>query len=203
MNYSTRVTVFALAAPTAALLASHSGLASLGHPLTIGGSAAGPVVTVGVLVIGAVWAGATMWTAGARKRRQEYRASLHELLRRFDAAIILTDARGSITAMNDAAASTTGWPETEAIGLPVGAAFQLVDQQTHQRVVNPVVKALYKGIVVEAAPDAVLLSKTGEERQIRETALPLRNDHGHVVGCALVWRDLGESVPLGRRIEIR
>jgi PAS domain S-box-containing protein len=179
--------MFALATP-AALLATYPRLASLG------------VCSLLIGVGATVWAGAAGWTA--RQRQWQWRDAVHTLLCHIDAAIILTDLRGTITAMNDAAESLTGWREAAAIGMPVGAVFQLVDPQTHRRVVNPAVKALYKAVVVGPSPDA-LLTRDGETRQIRDLASPIRDGHGRVVGCAIVCRDRGEPVIGGRRVEIQ
>ena len=205
-SFSPRVTVFALAAPAAALLASHPVLASLGHRTTIGHAFGFTSMASAAVLVGlgaAVWASATVWTARARTRQDERREWLHQLLEAFDAAIILTDVRGTITTMNHAAESMTGWQEAAAVGFPVGAVFQLVDRPTHQRVVNPVVKALYKNTVVGPSADTLLLSKDGHERQIRDTAMPIRDSHGRVVGCALVCRDADEPFVRGRRVEIQ
>lgn len=74
------------------------------------------------------------------------------------------------------AVSLTGW-EASALGLPVGAVFELIDRWTHRPDVNPVVKALYKEMVVPIARH-VLLTRDGEERQIRDTASPIHDPRG-------------------------
>jgi PAS domain S-box-containing protein len=165
-----------------------------------------PVAAVGDLLIGVgatVWAGATLRTARARKRQHEHREGLHDLVRRFDEAIILTDMRGTITAMNGAAESMTGWREAAAVGLPVGAVYKRVEPQTHRPVVNPVVRALYKATAVGPSHDAMLLTHNGEERRIRDIASPIRDGHGRPFGCALICHDLGEPPVEGRRVEIQ
>jgi PAS domain S-box-containing protein len=202
---STLVTVFALVVPAAALLAAHPVLASVDRSPIIGSSLGSTAVVGGAVLIAVgacVWAGATILALRTRHRHHE-REQLHDLLRRFDAAIILTDRRGTITTMNGAAATMTGWDEAAVVGLPVGAVFQLVDPQTHRRVVNPVVKALYKDTVVGPSQGAVLLTRDGEERHIVDTSLPIRDGRGRVVGCALVGCDLGDPPMRGRRIEIQ
>jgi PAS domain S-box-containing protein len=155
------------------------------------------------LTVATVWAGVTTWTPMARKRQREHQERLHAMLACFEAAIILTDARGAITAMNGAAQSLTGWDEASALGSPVGAVFQLLDRRTHRPVVNPVVRALYKDIVVGPSHDTILLSKDGKERQVRDTASPIHDRHGRVVGCALVGREPSETAVRGQRVEIR
>jgi PAS domain S-box-containing protein len=203
---STPVTVFALAVPAAALLAAHPVLASLDRGTAIANPVGLGLMLAGILAIGVAataWAGATIWTAQARRRQHTYSKQLHDLVGRFHVAMILTDARGTITAMNAPAESLTGWREATALGLPVGAVFQLVDQRTHGRVVNPVVSALYKDIVVGPSHETLLLTKAGDERQVRDTASPIHDHRGRVVGCALVGRDVDEPAFCGRRVPIQ
>ena len=193
-RFTTTVTVFALALATA-LLASYTVLTSFGH--TALASPVGPSSTlVGVLAIAVgvtIWVGAAL-AAHARTRQQARCQRLNDLPGGFHAATILTDARGTITAMNEAAESLTGWGESSALGLPVRAVFTLVDQRTHQPVVNPVVRALYKDVVVGPSHGTLLLTRDGEERQIRDTATPIHDRRGRVIGCTLVGLALDEPI---------
>jgi PAS domain S-box-containing protein len=201
---STPVTVLALAVPGAAL-ASYPILTSVGRTTRIGDSADLSLLIAGIfaIAVGAtMWAGTAIWTARARRRQHAHDQALHDILDRFPQAVILTDARGAITAMNRAAESLTGWVEGSAISLPIGAVFQLVDLRTHQIVVNPVVKALHKDVVVGPSHDTLLLTKEGQERQIRDTASPIHDRRGRLVGCALVGCDLNAPVTSGRRVPI-
>ena len=116
---------------------------SAGPTFSVGHS--GFTICIGVSVLAGI--GAAIWTA--RRRERQRRERLRVMLHRIDAAIIMTDRRGVVTSMNVAAESLTGWKkEAEAIGLPVRAVFRLIDLETRRPVVNPVVKALYKGIVL-------------------------------------------------------
>jgi hypothetical protein len=62
---------------------------------------------------------------------------------------------------------------------------------------------LYKDIVVGPSHETLLLTKTGDERAIRDTASPIHDRLGRVVGCALVGRDVDEPVICGRRVPIQ
>jgi PAS domain S-box-containing protein len=143
------------------------------------------LLAVGFLVS---WIGAAAWTARRNTRRRQN--WLRSYVRRIDEAVIVTDGRGAITAMNGLAESMTGWTETESLGLPVGAVFRLVDVQTHRPVVNPVVKALYKGIIVGPSNDTLLVRKDGAERPVSDTAAPICDGRGRARGCALAFRAL-------------
>jgi hypothetical protein len=68
--------------------------------------------------------------------------------------------------------------------------------------VNPVIKALYKDLVVELSAEALLMTKDGMARPVCGTAAPIRGSQGRVVGCAQTLRDCEDAVWAGQRIEI-
>jgi PAS domain S-box-containing protein len=196
------VTIFALAAPIAVWPTSHPVLAALLSTATGGRPHS---IAVGALVVGIVagmWAGRAMWTVYARAHQHRRHEWLDAAVDRFDVAILLTDVRGTITTMNGAAESMTGWRKVDAVGQPVGAVFQLVDRCSHARVVNPVVKALYKDLVVDLSAEALLMTKDGTARPVCGTAAPIRDGQGRVMGCAQTLRDREDAVCEGQRIKI-
>ena len=46
------------------------------------------------------------------------------------------------------------------------------------------------GVVVGLANHTVLIAKDGTERPIDDSAAPIRDEQGEVVGCVLVFRDV-------------
>lgn len=140
--------------------------------------AGGVIVAVGAAVV------------ARRLDERERREWLRDTLQCIQEAVILTDARGAITAMNERAVAMTGWPEAEAIGQPVGAVFRLVDVRTRRPVVNPLVKALHQRTAVGPSEDTLLIGRDGTEWLIRDKASPIRDDRGRTFGGALAFRDL-------------
>lgn len=177
--------MFAFAAP--GLLATPLVIAALGGHATLGGLFGLTMYCAACAL--AMGVGATIWTT---RRRRQQRDQEHQELRatlgRVDDAVILTDARGTITGMNVAAESMTGWRDAEAVGQPIGAVFRLVDAHTYRPVVNPVVKALYKGVVVGPSMETLLIGKDGTERNVREMSSPIRDAAGRVCAGAVAFR---------------
>ncbi|MBX9792219.1 MAG: PAS domain S-box protein [Pirellulales bacterium] len=134
-------------------------------------------------------------TAEESERRQK------ELLRVTFAsigdAVITTDAAGRLTFLNAVAESLTGWMLREAVGQPLGTVFRIVNEQTRLPVEDPATKALQAGTIVGLANHTVLISKGGGERPIDDSAAPIRDREGRVVGCVLIFRDITER----RRLE--
>jgi len=125
-------------------------------------------------------------------------------------AVISTDTEARVTFVNGVAESLTGWKSEEAVGLPLGDVFRIVNESTRVAVENPATRALREGKVVGLANHTVLIARDGTERAIDDSAAPIRDEEGRVVGCVLVFRDvsgrrageraLGESEAFSRGV---
>ena len=115
-------------------------------------------------------------------------------------AVITTDGNGRVTGLNAMAEQLTGWSESEAIGQPLETIFRAVNEQTRQPIDSPVARALRDGVVTGLANHSVLISKSGDERPIDDSAAPIRSGSGHVLGCVLIFRDVSERRDTEREI---
>ncbi|MCM2374550.1 PAS domain S-box protein [Aporhodopirellula aestuarii] len=105
-------------------------------------------------------------------------------------AVITTDTDGRIVNMNPRSQTLTGWTLEEAAGLPLNQVFRIVNEDTREPRENPAMKALSEGTVVGLANHTTLIRKDGSECPIDDSAAPIRGNHGDVVGCVLVFRDV-------------
>ena len=105
-------------------------------------------------------------------------------------AVIATDNLIRIKFINGVAQSLTGWQESEAIGTPLKSVFRIVDETTREAAPNPVTHALAEGKVTGLANHTILIAKNGREISIDDSAAPVRNLEGHLVGAVLVFRDI-------------
>ncbi len=108
-------------------------------------------------------------------------------------AVIATDRRSDVTFLNPIAERITGWSSEEARGKPLDAVFRIINEQTRRRIENPVAKVLREGVVVGLANHTLLIRKDGSEIAIDDSAAPIRNSKGDVVGVVLVFRDVEEK----------
>jgi PAS domain S-box-containing protein len=141
-------------------------------------------------------------------RRARRRAEIeHETLRVTFAsmgdAVICTDAEGRISALNPVAEALTGWPHADAVGQPLEAVFRIVDEQTRQAMANPARRAIGSAAVVQLASHAVLLRRDGTECPIDDSAAPIRDAEGRVVGCVLTFRDVSRRRGLEQQLAER
>jgi PAS domain S-box-containing protein len=107
-------------------------------------------------------------------------------------AVIATDEKGRITFLNGVAQNLTGWSQPEAAGRPLEDIFVVTNEDTGAAVENPVTKALRESRVVGLANHTRLTSKDGVQRPIDDSAAPIRDSAGKVLGVVLVFRDITE-----------
>jgi len=105
-------------------------------------------------------------------------------------AVITTDTEGAVTFLNPVAEQMTGWKLEEARGRPLSEIFVLVHEQTRQPMENPVAQVLRDGIVVALANHTVLISRDGASFPIEDSAAPIRDAEGRILGVVLVFHDI-------------
>ncbi|MBN2163562.1 MAG: response regulator [Pontiellaceae bacterium] len=116
-------------------------------------------------------------------------------------AVIATDTEGKVTRMNPVAETLTGWPQSEASGLPLTTVFNIINAATRQTIDNPVDRVLITGQVVGLKNHTVLLHRNGSEYQIADSAAPIRSDDGTIQGVVLVFRDITEEYAIHEQLK--
>jgi light-regulated signal transduction histidine kinase (bacteriophytochrome) len=76
-----------------------------------------------------------------------------------------------------------------------------VNEQTRLTVKNPVEKVIASGLIVGLANHTILIARDGRERAIDDSAAPIRDDRGNIVGVVLVFRDVSEKRAAENRLE--
>jgi diguanylate cyclase (GGDEF)-like protein/PAS domain S-box-containing protein len=104
-------------------------------------------------------------------------------------AVIATDSEGRVTFMNSVAETLTGWTQADAIGTPLDVCFTIINEVNGEPAENPVAKVLRTGEVARLANHTSLVSRGGAVRPIDDSAAPIRNAGGDVIGAVLVFRD--------------
>ena len=123
----------------------------------------------------------------ALREREEY---LSVTLNSIGDAVIATDPEGHVTEMNDVAEELTGWAYSEAEGRSLDELIRIRNAKTGEPVESPVAKVLRKGRIVGMANHTVLIARDGTERQIADSAAPIRTDTGELLGVVLTFRDV-------------
>lgn len=134
-------------------------------------------------------------------------AAQHELLlvtlQSIGDAVITTDASSTVTWLNPVAERMTGWFNADAKGRPVGQVFHILNEESRVPTENPVATCLQQGKMVGLANHTVLISRNGDEFGIEDSASPIRNERGEILGVVLVFRDVTEQRRLSGEMSYR
>jgi len=103
---------------------------------------------------------------------------------------ITTDPEGKITFMNPVAEDLTGWKQAEALGVAAHQVLDIVDADTQETITNPLVQAMQQGTRVTLPDQCILRTKQGTERAIGDSAAPIRDRNGEILGGVLVFQDI-------------
>ena len=105
-------------------------------------------------------------------------------------AVVTTDTSANITFLNSVAESLTGWAAREACGQPLDKVFVLIDERTRLPAHNPVLAALRDGMTVAMANHTSLIARDGTEKPIEDSAAPIRDSQGDIIGAIMVFHDV-------------
>jgi diguanylate cyclase (GGDEF)-like protein/PAS domain S-box-containing protein/putative nucleotidyltransferase with HDIG domain len=116
-------------------------------------------------------------------------------------AVISCDLNSNIIFLNKIAETLTGWGKEDAIGQPVENVFYILHELTREKCANIVKQVLLTKEIIELEYNTILISKDGSERPIEDSAAPILNESGELVGAVLVFRDVTEKRDAIRDIE--
>jgi len=114
--------------------------------------------------------------------------------------VITTDAEGRIDYLNPVAQNLTGWDLRGARGKPVKEIMTIINEQTRALVANPVMRCLKEGRVITLADNSVLINHEGTEIPIQDSAAPIRDRIGNLIGAVMVFHDVSKESRLFRQL---
>ncbi len=124
-----------------------------------------------------------------KEERERFRTTLYSI----GDGVITTDESGLVMHLNSVAEKLTGWKEGEARKKPVRDIFRIVDEQTKETILNPAEGASKDGALTALSNHVLLISRDGREMPVANSAAPIRNDEGLIIGFVLVFRDRSQE----------
>jgi diguanylate cyclase (GGDEF)-like protein/PAS domain S-box-containing protein len=115
-------------------------------------------------------------------------------------AVVTTDADGNVEYLNPVAEQLTGWEQRAAQGRPIDEIIRLTDELSGAAVENPVRRCLRESRVVELADNVVLSGRDGSGIAIQDSAAPIQDRAGLVVGAVMVFHDVSHERQLHRKL---
>lgn len=107
--------------------------------------------------------------------------------------VITTDPHGLITFMNPVAEAILGLEQQEVLGKHLSQVFQTIHETTREVIANPVELALQTGITVELDNHTLLITNYGTAIPIDDSAAPIKNELGNILGAVLIFHDVTEQ----------
>lgn len=130
----------------------------------------------------------------AEKERAE--VTLHSI----GDAVITIDAKQRVNYLNPVAEGLTGWTDAEARARPLEEVFNVTHESTHESALDTIYACLSVGRVVELADHSILVTRDGRRIPIEDSAAPIRDRDGRVIGVVIVFHDVTHERALHARL---
>jgi len=124
-----------------------------------------------------------------RRQREWLRVTLSSI----GDAVIASDTQGRITFLNPIAVTLTGWQLEETLGQPIQSVFRIINEKTRDPAEDLITRVLSEKRVVGLANDTALVTKDGQEVPIEDSAAPIKDSAGNLIGVVLVFHDVTEK----------
>ncbi|WP_273926710.1 bifunctional diguanylate cyclase/phosphodiesterase [Curvibacter microcysteis] len=115
-------------------------------------------------------------------------------------AVITVDVHGRVTYLNPVAELMTGWRNDLAQGLAVERVMPIVHSQDGSPVRSPVRVALELQKTVGLATESALVRLDGQRFDIEDSAAPITDRHGDIIGAVMVFHDISEMRSMAIRM---
>ncbi|NJK52625.1 MAG: response regulator [Leptolyngbyaceae cyanobacterium SU_3_3] len=107
-------------------------------------------------------------------------------------ATIATDVDGFVAFMNPTAEILTGWEQEQALGEFATRVLDLVHEETGEAIENPLLSAICRGDTVMLPERSLLRARDGTQRPVGDSAAPIRNRDGEIIGGIMVFQDMSD-----------
>ena len=147
---------------------------------------------VGTLVVVLPLIGLLAFLAALRALRQLGRNDRHAraIYEAIGDATLVTDAQGRVQSLNARAQTLLGWPLIEALGKPLAEVFELYDSNQQRRIESPVDVVLRERKVLPLVSGMQLRRRDGSFLAIEDSAAPVFDDAGELIGVVMVFHDV-------------
>lgn len=115
-------------------------------------------------------------------------------------AVITVDVAGRVTYLNPVAEMMTDWRLDLARGEPVEVVMPIVNSVDGSPLRNPVRLALELQDTVGLAADTALVRRDGQRFDIEDSASPIKDRHGEIIGAVMVFHDVSEMRSMAIRM---
>ena len=115
-------------------------------------------------------------------------------------AVVACDTEMRITSINPVAEQMTGWTREDAVGRAFTEVVQLVEPNGGAPMLAPLVIAMREDRIVAMRVNSMLRRRDGGELAVEDSAAPIRDGSGRVIGGVMVFHDISASQAMAQRM---
>ena len=111
--------------------------------------------------------------------------------------VFVVDNNYKVIVFNKAAADISGFSPKEVIGKRYNQVLKFTYEENEKAISEFITKAMTTGEISKISNHALLIKKDGSKIPVADSAAPIKNKKGEIVGCVVVFQD----VTKGREID--
>jgi len=127
------------------------------------------------------------YRAEARLRKME--RWLATTLSSIGDGVIATDTEGRVTFINAMAEAVSGWTRGAALGRHLSEVFAITTKVGPDETSGLLHRAMTDGVTITIGEGRFLRTRDGRLVPVDDSLAPIRDDHGEVAGCVVIFRD--------------
>jgi len=133
-----------------------------------------------------------LYKSSMEKRLRENETWLSTILKSIGDGVIVTDDKGCVTFVNQVAEHLTGKRQVDVLGNTIEDVFQIVHETTGETLENPINSVLKNESVAGTDDHTLLVVKNRKLIPISESATPIKDERGNIIGSVLIFHDITE-----------
>lgn len=126
----------------------------------------------------------------SKRRIEEERAKDEAILSCIGDGVFVVDSNLRIVLFNQSASDISGFSKEEVLGKAYDEVLRFVQSETGQPEEGFVRQSLEQGTVQEMPNHTDLIRKDGEKVSVADSAAPVLDGKGKIIGCVVVFRDV-------------
>ena len=124
------------------------------------------------------------------KELEEAKSKDEAVLASIGDAVIACDKKGKVMIFNNMAEEISGFSIKEVINGHYSKYLKFVIEETGKPSPDFIAKAIKSGKKTKTADHTLIIRKNGQKIPVEDSASPIQNKKGNIIGCVIVFRDV-------------
>lgn len=125
-----------------------------------------------------------------KKIAQRESDKTQKILESIGDGVFVLDEKKNIILFNNASQLISGYSEKEALGNNYSQILKFRDEETNEKINDFIEKVYSTGLVKSMDNHTILINKDNIKIPVADSAAPIKNAKGVVIGCVVVFRDV-------------